>query len=118
VLTPYTYVWLLRDPEMQLSQSAQQAIHAGLSIQLGEHGWRVKALQVAQDHVYLLADVPGDTPAQQIIRELKRRSADIAHAQNSAFDTASLWADSYFVLTPGREMDMDEIAEFINFERM
>jgi putative transposase len=118
VLTAYTYVWLLRDPDRQLSQSAQQAIHAGLSIQLGELGWRVKALQVAQDHVYLLADVPGEAPAQQIIRDLKRRASDIARTQNPAIDTASLWADSYFVLTPGRELDMDEIAEFINFERM
>jgi CheY-like chemotaxis protein/REP element-mobilizing transposase RayT len=118
VLTAYTYVWILRDPNMQLSQSAQQAIHAGLSVQLGEVGWRVKARQVAEDHVYLLADVPGDTPAQQIVRELKRRSAEIARAQNPTLDAASLWADSYFVLTPGRELDMDEIAEFINFERM
>jgi DNA-binding NarL/FixJ family response regulator/REP element-mobilizing transposase RayT len=118
VLTAYSYVWLLRDPNLQLSQPTRQAVHAGLSIQLGELGWRIKALQVAEDHVYLLADVPGETPAQEIIRDLKRRSADIVHAQNPALAPATLWADSYFILTPGRELDMDEIAEFINFERM
>jgi REP element-mobilizing transposase RayT len=118
VLTAFTYVWLLRDPDLRLSQAAAQAIHAGLSIQLGELGWRIKALHAGEDNVYLLADVPGDAPAQQIVRDLKRRSADIAHAQNPTLDPTTLWADSYFVLTPGRELDMDEIAEFINFERM
>ncbi len=118
VLTAYTFVWLVRDPNLQLSQSVTQAIHAGLSIQLAELGWRIKALQASNDHVYLWADVPGETPAQQIIRDLKRRSADIAQTQDRSLDAVGLWADSYFVLTPGRELDMDEIAEFINFERM
>jgi REP element-mobilizing transposase RayT len=118
VLTAYTFVWLLRDPNMELSQSVTQTIHAGLSIQMAELGWRTRALQVSHDHIYLLADVPGDMPAQQVIRDLKRRSADIAQTQDRNLDPTTLWADSYFILTPGRELDMDEIAEFINFERM
>jgi hypothetical protein len=29
-----------------------------------------------------------------------------------------LWADAYLILTPGRELETEEILEFVNFQRM
>ncbi len=116
--TPYACVWLLHDPNAYLDAAASQAITTGLSIQLREQQWRIHALQVREDHVYLLAEVPGDEPAYQVIRDLKRRSAEIAHAQNPAYSPDDLWADGYLVVTPGRDLDVEEIQQFINFERM
>jgi REP element-mobilizing transposase RayT len=118
VRTPFAYVWVLRDAKAHLDDAASQAIIAGLNIQMREKQWDIQTLQVHEDYVYLLADVPGEDPAYQIIRDLKRRSAEIAHAQNSSFVSDGLWADSYLVVTPGRELDTEEIQQFISFERM
>ncbi len=118
VTNAYACVWLLHDPEQHLAETVAQAIIAGLKIQLQEQGWVVHLLQVHEDFVYLLADVPGERPPHEIIRELKRRSGDIAHSQNPDLTPQMLWADSYLVLTPGRELQTEEILEFINFQRM
>ncbi len=118
VRTPYAYVWVLRDVKAHLDEAASQAIIAGLNIQMREKQWDIQTLQVHEDYIYLLADVPGEDPAYKIIRDLKRRSAEIAHAQNPTFVSDGLWADSYLVVTPGRELDTEEIQQFINFERM
>jgi REP element-mobilizing transposase RayT len=116
--TPYACVWLLNDPRAHLDATVSQAISAGLNIQMREKQWVMQTLQVHEDYVYVLADVPGEEPAYQIVRELKRRAAELAHAQNRAYPTDGLWADSYLVVTPGRELDVEEIQQFINFERM
>lgn len=116
--SPFAYVWILRDSENQLPRQTAQAIVSGMSVQLREQAWRVRELRAADEYVYLLADVPGEITPNHIIRELKRRSAHIASAQNKLVDANTLWADSYLVVTPGRSLDMDEIQQFINFERM
>lgn len=115
---PFAYVWILRDSSGHMPRQTAQAIVSGMNVQLREQVWRVRELRAADEYVYLLADVPGDTPPNQVIRELKRRSAQIASAQNKSLDSDHLWADSYLVVTPGRSLDMDEIQQFINFERM
>ncbi|MCB9453244.1 MAG: transposase [Anaerolineaceae bacterium] len=115
---PYSYVWLLRDPTESLTDAAAQAIISGLTLQLHEQGWHIVTLQVHEDFVYLLAEVPGETPPNLVMTELKQRSADIARAQMPDIDTQTLWADSYLILTPGRELAAEEILEFVNFQRM
>ena len=117
-LTPYACVWLLRDPRAHLDDAVSQAIVAGLNIQMQEKQWHIQTLQVREDYIYMLADVSGEDPAYQIVRDLQRRSAEIAHAQNPAYVPDGLWADSYLVVTPGRELDLEEIQQFINFDRM
>lgn len=116
--TPYAYVWLLRDPRAHLDSAVSQAITAGLNVQMTEKQWAIKTLQVHEDYVYVLADVPGEELPYQTVRDLKRRSAEIAHAQNPNYTADRLWANSYLVVTPGRELDQDEIQQFINFDRM
>ena len=118
VRVPYSYVWLLRDPTESLTDAAAQAIISGLTLQLNEQDWRIVTLQVHEDFVYLLAEVPGETPPNLVMTELKQRSADIARAQMPDIDTQTLWADSYLILTPGRELAAEEILEFVNFQRM
>jgi REP element-mobilizing transposase RayT len=87
-------------------------------MQLNEQRWQIQSLYVGEDHVYLLAGVPGETPAHYIMRDLKRRSADIAHAADPDLTPQMLWADSYLILAPGRELSPEEIQDFINFQRM
>lgn len=116
--TPYAYVWIIRDPKSQLNNITAQAIVSGMNVQLRERAWQVQEIHAKNDYVYLLADVPGEVPPYEIVRDLKRRSAHIAHAQNPTLDPDVLWADSYLVVTPGRKLDDDEIQQFIEFERM
>jgi DNA-binding NarL/FixJ family response regulator/REP element-mobilizing transposase RayT len=118
VRTPYAYVWIIRDPDTQISNSVAQAIVRGMNKQLREDAWHLQEIQAKEEYVYLLADVPGETPPYEVIRDLKRRSAEIAYSHNPTLDPNTLWADSYLVVTPGRKLDVDEIQEFIQFERM
>lgn len=114
----YAFVWLTESASMPLPASVAQAIRTGLHMQLGEGGWLINALHVDEDYVYLLADVPGDTPPFELIRDLKRRSAELARSQKPDLDADLLWSDGYLVVTPGRALEVDEIQQFISFERM
>jgi DNA-binding NarL/FixJ family response regulator len=117
-LTPYSYVWLLRDDNTRFDEGISRAIRAGLAMQLREQGWQIKNLEAHDEYIYLVADVPGEQPAHEIVNDLKRRAAEIAHMQDSSFVQQSMWADSYLIMTPGRELHHDEIDQFIQFERM
>lgn len=114
----YAFVWLLRDSNQRLNRSIARSITAGLTIQLQEMSWRILSIQANENYIYLLAEVPGEEPAHRIVRDLKQRSADIAYAQDQSFTPQMLWDDSYLVLTPGRELTMEEIHEFINFQQL
>ncbi|MEZ4671507.1 MAG: transposase [Anaerolineae bacterium] len=114
----HSFVWLVRDPNRALNRSLTQSISAGLSTQLRELQWKVNELQVREDYVYLLAEVPDDKSSNTLIRELKQRSAEIAFQQDNSLTPQMLWADSYLILSPGREMLPEEIQEFIDFQRM
>ena len=116
--SPYAFVWLLRDPDGSLARPVAQAIVTGLNQQMTEHGWRVREMKASDDHVYLLADSPDEQPPYMAVRELMRRSAQIAQVQNPALDARALWAEAYLVVTPGRTLEADEIQQFIQFERM
>lgn len=117
-LEPYAYVWLVQNPEHPLSSAVAQSISAGLMTQLSEMNWQIEQLQVQDEYIYLLANVPGEQPSYSVIRDLKQRAASIAEKQDGALVTQDMWADSYLVLSPGRELAPDEIQEFIDFQRM
>jgi CheY-like chemotaxis protein/REP element-mobilizing transposase RayT len=117
-LEPFTYLWLLRDPHYALTEDVGEAIITGLRMQLRERRWKIQDVQAAEDYVYMQVEVPPDLPANQVIHDLKSRSAEIAHAQNPDLTPQLLWADGYLLLTPGRGLSVEEIQEFINFQRM
>jgi REP element-mobilizing transposase RayT len=114
-LVSYTYIWMIRDANKPLGKEVAEAIVTELDKQLTEIGWRCNILHVFEDYVYLVADVPADTLSHEILPELKRRSAQIAYSVDNSMTTENLWADSYLVLTPGRELHISEIQRFINF---
>ncbi|MFW5708598.1 MAG: transposase [Chloroflexota bacterium] len=117
-LTGYTFLWVINDPDDALPSYVMQAIRWELDRQLADMGWQVENLQVYEDYIYLMADVPGDISSHQIIADLKQRSAWISHAVENAIDPETLWSDGYCVLTPGREMEVEEIQRYINFAHM
>ncbi|HEX2620659.1 MAG TPA: transposase [Phototrophicaceae bacterium] len=117
-LIPYTFIWLLRDPDQSIPESVAQAIIAGLDNYLAQQGWTTSTLRVYEDYIYLFGAVPADLPANQIIQDLKQESAQIATSKITALNPETLWADSYYALMPGRELNNEEIQRFIRFGRM
>lgn len=117
-LVAFTYIWMVRDPEQSLSDAVAQAIVAGLDFSLTQKGWMIHTLRVADDYVYLHARVPEDEPVSEVIATLKRLSAQIAAKKDYTLSPDMLWADAYFALLPGRELDTNEIQRFIRFGRM
>lgn len=117
-LIAQTYLWLVRDADNPLEEQLAQTIESELSVYLTTQGWKISEVAVAQDYVYILADVPAETPTQDIVFDLKQRAASIAHEGDNARDPNDLWAESYAILTPGREMDTEEIQRYINFAQM
>lgn len=118
LLTTYTFLWVPRDNDFTLPFELAETIDAGMRTQLAERGWRIDLMEVQEDYVYIVAGTPGDKPPQQRVRELQQLSAQIAAAQNAALDPNTLWAESYFVLAPGRELNVQEIQQYINFYRI
>ncbi len=117
-LAPCTFLWMLADPDQTLTQDVARAIVADLDRELANQGWHVEQIQVYEDFVYLMADVPADRSAHEIVRELKQQSARIAGQTNPELPVDSLWGDNYGVLTPGRELDVEEMQRFVNFVRL
>lgn len=115
---PFTYIWLVRDPVMTLENRVAQSIIATLDAQLTEMGWGVRDLSVKEDYVYLLADVPGEMPQNEVVDDLKRITAHVAQQADPRVEPVGLWADSYLTLMPGRAMTVEEIQRFIHFARM
>ena len=117
-VTTSTYLWMLRDSSMTLSRKAAQVLVLRLDEWLSSIGWHVEVLQVYEDYIYLMADVPESETVPDVITELKAFSAKIVAQFDEVPDVNKLWADSYGYLIPGRHLTQDEIQEFINFERM
>jgi len=114
-LTHYTFLWLPRNANTKLQYATTEAINAGLRVQMVERGWQVDLLEVQESYVYLVAGVPGEEPPQSLVRNLQTRAANIATTQNPSLNPQTLWADSYFVLSPGRELNLQEIQQYISF---
>lgn len=117
-LATYAYIWLLRDAELSFDAAVTRAIARGLDEQLGQQGWQVHKVVAQGEYVYVYADVPGEHAGYKVIRDLKRRSAAIAAQWMPSLDPNTLWADSYLIMAPGRDMDEEEIQQFVNFERL
>lgn len=115
---PFTFVWLVRDREKPLPDAVSQAVIAGLDLYLTQQGWTIHTLRVHEDYIYLYGDVPGERPANEIVAELKRQSAQIVAGKAPETDVEKLWADAYYALMPGRELDTPDIQRFIRFGRM
>ncbi len=116
-LSSYTYVWLLRDPNALLDSELGAALAAILMRQLRQQAWQIQTLDVRENYVYLVAEVPGEVPPSEMVRDLMRQSAEVVFDMTKAIDPALLWSDSYLIVKPGRELDDEEIQQFIDFAR-
>ena len=114
---PATYLWLLQDPNGELPADAMAYLQHELQRHLLRLGWQIDTLHIEADMVYLYADVPDNDDRAGVIDELMTHSATLLHERFPALAVDSLWADSYFVLHPGRALSVEERQRFVNFAR-
>jgi CheY-like chemotaxis protein/REP element-mobilizing transposase RayT len=112
---PFTYLWGLAHRDSHLSPRLRDILGRELERQLTEMGMNITTLVVQETYIYLLATVPNETPPHIVIQDLKKRSAWIIHHVDNQFPLEGIWAESYCVLAPGREMQKSEIDHFIAF---
>ncbi len=113
---PYNFVWLLRDTSNPLNADQAQQLVDALNTTLRQRLWRIRALDVYADFVYLRADLPPDQVASRAVREAMRAAADLLQPTTPTW-AKNLWADSYLVVPAERELALDEIRSFIQFAR-
>lgn len=113
---PFTFIWLVDDPDVQLSEYLAKKLVFWLEMQLNSLHWTIHKLDVHQDFIYMNADIPGDLSPATLTRNLMERSQKIALSEDDELPE-NLWADAYLVLTPGREMTDREVQRFLNFAR-
>ncbi|MFZ4827443.1 MAG: response regulator [Phototrophicaceae bacterium] len=111
----FTFVWLLHDTHHLINPPTAEAIQSGLRIQLVERGWQIEHVEVTQDYVYIVLDLPANEVPQNAIQLLQKRAAQIAYKQDPYLDVEHLWADSYLMVAPGRRLSNQEILQYINF---
>src|SRR5690606_35060848 len=111
-------LWVLADPNAQLDDELAEALIAGLQTQLTEARWHVHTVEARDEYVYVYADMPAERPQPELVDELKLRAANILAAVDPGISPTGLWAEGYMVVSPGRLLEMDEIQDFVNFERM
>lgn len=114
---PMTFVWMLRDPDAGMKDDLMAHLRTALQQTLMAQGWQIHTLTVYEDFVYLFADVPGEETGKARIRDLMQQSAGILSTRYAGMDRG-IWADSYLILTPGREMTAEELQDFIHFVRI
>ncbi len=112
----FTFVWLVADRATQLSQNVAKQLVFWLEVQLNSLGWTVRRIDVHQDFVYLVADVPEGAAPEQLVQDLLARSNRIARSGDQTLPL-ELWSDAYLVLQPGRDLDMRELQGFLRFVR-
>lgn len=111
-------LWVLADPNALLDDELAEALMVGLNTQLTEAHWQVHAVEAHEEYVYVYADMPAERSQAELIDELKLRAATILAAVDPAIPATGLWSEGYMVVSPGRLLEMIEIQDYVNFERM
>ncbi len=112
-----TLLWLLHSALPGLEPPVTQALVANLDMYISAQGWPLHNLRVADDYIYIRADLPTSQPPHLAIRSLQEAAARIIRDEDPRITQEQLWADAYLVLTPSRELDPDEIQRFVHFGR-
>ncbi len=111
-----TFVWLVADPAISLSQNVAKQLVFWLEVQLNSLGSTVRRIDAHQDFVYLVAEFVEGAAPDQIAKDLMARSERIARSEDQSLPQ-ELWADAYLVLQPGRDLDLRELQGFLSFVR-
>lgn len=114
-LVAMTFVWTLGAALPEFGGQLANDLSLGLTLQLEQSGWNLHALDIRTHYVYLYADAPQRRDGNGHLRDLQALAAAFVLQSQPDLDTEALWADSYLLLLPGRDLTPDEISEFLAF---
>jgi len=116
-VAPLAFVWLLHPDQRPLGDAEMQAILRSLDVSLMDQGWIIHDLDVYQDVISLHASAPTQSAPVAHMRTLLGLSAQAVRLANPNRPADPLWDRSYWIVTPGRAIGMDELRDFIAFAR-
>jgi hypothetical protein len=116
-VAPLAFVWLLHPDQRPLGDAEMQAILRSLDVSLMDQGWIIHDLDVYQDVISLHASAPTQSAPVAHMRTLLSLSAQAVRLANPNRPADPLWDRSYWIVTPGRAIGMDELRDFIAFAR-
>ena len=111
-----TFVWLVADTSIRLSESLARQLVFWLELQLNGEHWSISRLDVYEDCICLAADVPAGQAPERLIRDLMARSLRIARSHDDSLPEA-MWADAYLVKPGSADLDARELRDFLQFAK-
>ncbi len=117
-LVSYACVWIVRNPDDTLDPDLMQALREWLPRIAAERRWVVEYLDIQPDYVSAVIGVsPEDMPGAVATALMTGTAQHIVQARPERSPAETLWADAYYVVTPGRPLTGQEIGRFISYQR-
>lgn len=110
--------WILRDPTGELDPDTIRALAATLNGVLADRNWTAGQVEIQPDYVSVVLSVPVEEALSRVIQTLMGETARCVAALRPELGSAGdIWADAYYVVTPGRPLTALEVAQFISYQR-
>jgi hypothetical protein len=106
--TGYAFVWLPR--ESVLKEDVAPVVLDWINGVAVAHLWMIDGVEVQPTYVAVQISIPANDTPTQTVETLMRETA--ARANDPA-----LWADAYYIVSPGRAVTQQEIANFMEYRR-
>jgi len=115
----YTFLWLVEDPDQfPIDDTMKPLLLNFIKLQYQQQGWLIEHVDIQDDYMSLYAEIPGEDPSTDIIRDVMRLTGDLMRGHYKLDENTYVWSDSYLVLMPARELEIEEIQSFIHFARI
>jgi len=106
--TNYAFVWLSR--KHTLASETIPPLTDWINSISAEHRWKVDGVEVQPSYVTVQVSIPANETPTATVESLMRETA--ARASDP-----DLWADAYYIVSPGRAVTQQEIANFMEYRR-
>ena len=101
-LVLYHLIWCPKRRKAVLTGKVAIRLDQILHVVAAEHGWDIERLAIQPDHLHLFIRGDSVTPAHEMVRLLKGRTAhDLRNEFPILLRLPSLWTRSYFCATAG-----------------
>ena len=107
-------VWIPKRRKKVLIGAVRDRIFEIFSEIATEKNWKIRALEVAPDHIHLFVEIHPTDAVYQVVKAFKGRSANYLRKEFEHLRRLpSLWTNSYFFTTAGN-VSADTIERYIN----
>ena len=108
------FVWIPKRRKKVLVGKIRDRIYEIFSELAMEKDWRIRALEVAPDHIHLFVEIHPTDAIYQVVKAFKGRSANYLRKEFPELQKLpSLWTNSYFFSTAGN-VSAQTIQRYIN----